>query len=49
MSLPRTEKPLHWVKKYPSGKRTAQNDIDLIHERLKIAEQHYKEHHGHQS
>lgn len=38
-----------FLKKSPSGRRTAQNDIDLIHERLKIAEQHYKEHHGHQS
>ena len=32
-------------KKSPSGIRTAQNDIDLIHERLKLAQQHYKEHH----
>jgi phage-related protein len=30
-------------KKSPSGIRTAQSDIDLIHERLKLAQQHYKE------
>jgi phage-related protein len=32
-------------KKSPSGIRTAQTDIDLIHTRLKAAEQHYKEYH----
>jgi phage-related protein len=32
-------------KKSPSGIRTAQSDIDLIHERLKLAQQHYKETH----
>jgi len=32
-------------KKSPSGIKTAQSDIDLIHERLKLAEQHYKDHH----
>lgn len=32
-------------KKSPSGSHTAQSDIDLIHERLKLAQQHYKEHH----
>jgi phage-related protein len=32
-------------KKSPSGIRTAQSDIDLIHDRLKVAQQHYKEHH----
>lgn len=32
-------------KKSPSGIRTAKSDIDLIHERLKVAQQHYKEHH----
>jgi phage-related protein len=31
-------------KKSPSGIRTAKNDIDLIHQRLKAAEQHYEEH-----
>lgn len=31
-------------KKSPDGKRTAQTDIDLIHDRLRVAEQHYKEH-----
>ena len=36
-------------KKSPSGIRTAQSDIDLIHERLKLAQQHYKEHHEHQN
>jgi phage-related protein len=29
-------------KKSPSGIKTAQRDVDLIHERLKTAEQHYK-------
>ena len=32
-------------KKSPSGIRTAQADIDLIHDRLKLAQQHYKDHH----
>jgi len=32
-------------KKSPNGIRTAQSDIALIHERLKLAQQHYKEHH----
>ena len=32
-------------KKSPSGIRTAQSDINLIHERLKLAELHYKDHH----
>ena len=32
-------------KKTPSGVRTAQSDIDLIHARLKLAQQHYEEHH----
>ena len=32
-------------KKSPSGIRTGQSDIDLIHERLKLAQQHYKAHH----
>lgn len=32
-------------KKSPSGIRTAQGDIDLIHARLKLAQQHYEEHH----
>jgi len=31
-------------KKSPSGIRTAQSDIVLIHERLRLAQQHYKEH-----
>jgi phage-related protein len=31
-------------KKSPSGIRTAQSDIDLIHERLKLAQQHYEVH-----
>lgn len=34
-------------KKSPSGIRTAQSDIDLIHERLKLAQQHDKDHHEH--
>ena len=32
-------------KKSPSGIKTAQTDIDLVHSRLKTAQQHYKEHH----
>ena len=32
-------------KKSSSAIRTAQTDIDLIHERLKIAQQHYQDHH----
>jgi phage-related protein len=32
-------------KKSPSGIKTAQSDIDLIHERLKLAQLHYKDHH----
>ena len=31
-------------KKSPSGIRTSKSDIDLIHDRLKLAQQHYKEH-----
>jgi phage-related protein len=31
-------------KKSPNGIRTAKNDIDLIHQRLKAAEQHYEKH-----
>lgn len=31
-------------KKSSSGIRTAQSDIDLIHERLKLAQQHHKVH-----
>lgn len=36
-------------KKSPSGIRTAQSDIELIHERLKLAQQHYKEQHENQN
>ncbi len=36
-------------KKSPSGIRTAQSDIELIHERLKLAQQHYKENHEEQN
>lgn len=36
-------------KKSPSGIRTAQSDIDLIHDRLKLAQQHYKEHYERQN
>ncbi len=32
-------------KKSPSGIRTSQSDIDLIHARLRLAQQHYREHH----
>lgn len=35
---------LHCFQKKPSsGIRTAQTDIDLIHERLKVAQRHYKD------
>ena len=33
-------------KKSPSGIRTARNDVELVHQRLKAAQQHYEEHHG---
>jgi phage-related protein len=33
-------------KKSPSGKRTAKTDIDLVHQRLKAATQHYEEIYG---
>jgi len=36
-------------KKSPSGIRTAKSDIDLIHERLKLAQQHHKDHYERQS
>ena len=36
-------------KKSPSGIRTAQSDIDLINERLKLAQQHHKDHYERQS
>ena len=36
-------------KKSPSGRRTSQNHIDLIHQRRKLAQKHYEEHHEHQS
>jgi phage-related protein len=32
-------------KKSPNGIRTSQSDIELIHECLKLAQQHYREHH----
>ena len=31
-------------KKSPDGIRTAQVDVDLVHARLKAAQQHYQEH-----
>ena len=33
-------------KKSPTGIKTAKTDIDLIHQRLKAAQQHYEAHHG---
>ena len=33
-------------KKSPTGIKTAKTDVDLIHERLKAARQHYEVHHG---
>ncbi len=33
-------------KKSPTGIRTARNDVELVHQRLKAAQQHYEEHHG---
>lgn len=41
--------PHCFQKKSPSSIRTAQSDIELIHERLKLAQQHYKEHHEDQN
>ena len=32
-------------KKSSSGVKTAQTDIELIHQRLRVAQQHYKDHH----
>jgi len=48
------EKPLHWAgyvlhafqKKSPSGIKTAKRDVDLVAQRLKAAQQDYKEHHA---
>ena len=36
-------------KKSPSGKRTASTDIELIHERLKLAQIDYEERYGKES
>jgi phage-related protein len=33
-------------KKSPNGIRTAKTDIELVHQRLKSAQQHYAEHYG---
>ena len=33
-------------KKSPSGIRTAKRDVDLVAERLKVAERDHKEHYG---
>jgi phage-related protein len=33
-------------KKSPDGIRTAKTDIELVHQRLKAAMQHYEEHYG---
>jgi len=33
-------------KKSPSGIRTPKTDVDLVHQRLKAAQQHYGEHYG---
>ena len=33
-------------KKSPSGIRTATTDIELVHQRLKAAQQHHEEHYG---
>jgi phage-related protein len=47
VKFPKAAYVLHcFQKKSPSGIKTAQKDIDLIHDRLKLAEQHYKVHHG---
>jgi phage-related protein len=35
-------------KKSPSGIRTAKTDIDLVHQRLKAAAQHYQENYDQQ-
>ena len=45
VSFARAVYVLHcFQKKSSSGIRTAQSDIDLIHERLKLAQQHHKVH-----
>jgi phage-related protein len=36
-------------KKSPSGIRTARTDINLVHLRLKAAQEHYEEHYGQKS
>ena len=33
-------------KKSPTGIKTAKTDVDLIHQRLQAAQQHYEVHHG---
>jgi phage-related protein len=33
-------------KKAPSGVRTARRDVDLVAQRLKVAQKDYEEHHG---
>lgn len=33
-------------KKSPDGIRTAKTDIELVHQRLRTARQHYEEHYG---
>jgi phage-related protein len=33
-------------KKSPSGIRTARRDVDLVTQRLKVAQEDYEEHHG---
>jgi phage-related protein len=33
-------------KKSPSGVRTARRDVDLVAQRLKVAQKDYEEHHG---
>ena len=33
-------------KKSPTGIKTAQRDVDLVAKRLKLAQQHYRDHYG---
>jgi phage-related protein len=33
-------------KKSPSGIRTAKRDVDLVTQRLRLAQHHYEEHYG---
>ena len=47
MQFPKVVFVLHaFQKKSPSGIRTATRDIELVAQRLKVAQKDYEEHHG---